>query len=81
VTKPRIELSFRYLTAPQVRKELGLSRFQLDLRINRQLLPAPTYIDPKTQIRYFDQDWLDAAKLIISRINNRQPKERVIAER
>jgi hypothetical protein len=63
---PKLELTYRYFTAPQVRQELGLSRFQLDLRIKKRILPAPTYTDPDTQIRYFDENWLRAAQLILT---------------
>jgi len=66
MVKPRVELAFQYLTAPQVRKQLGLTRFELDLRIKRGILPRPTYTDPKTNIRYFDQNWLKAAQLILA---------------
>jgi hypothetical protein len=69
---PKLELTFRYFTAPQVRKELELSRFQLDRRIKKGILPAPTYTDPETQIRYFDENWIQAAKLILSGANNRR---------
>jgi predicted DNA-binding transcriptional regulator AlpA len=71
MAKAKLELTFRYVTAPQVRKKLGLSRFQLDLRIKRHILPAPTYTDPETQIRYFDENWVQAAKLILAGNNQR----------
>ena len=61
----KLELASRYLTAPQVRKMLGLSRFQLDLRIEKGILPTPTFIDPDTGVRYFDEQWLRTAKAIL----------------
>ncbi len=60
----RIELAYKYLTAPQVREKLGLSRFQLDIRIDRGVLPQPTFVDT-TGVRYFDEQWLRTAKAIL----------------
>jgi len=61
----KLELAVKYLTAPQVRKKLGLSRFQLDLRIEKCILPTPTFIDPDTGVRYFDGSWVRIAKAIL----------------
>jgi len=61
----KLELAAKYLTAPQVRKKLGLSRFQLDLRIDRGILPAPTFLDLDTGVRYFDESWVRIAKAIL----------------
>jgi len=69
---PKLELTFRYFTAPYIQKELGLSRFQLRRRIQRGILPVPTYTDPETQIRYFDENWLRAAQLILAGANNQR---------
>jgi hypothetical protein len=60
-----------FVLASQAKQSLGLSRFQLDLRIKRHILPAPTYTDPETQIRYFDENWVQAAKLILAGNNQR----------
>ncbi|GAI18931.1 unnamed protein product, partial [marine sediment metagenome] len=57
---PKLELAHKYLTAPQVRKALGLSRFQLDIRIERDILPQPSLVDT-TGVRYFDEQWLRTA--------------------
>lgn len=59
--------------ASQAKQRLGLSRFQLNLRIKVGILPAPTYIDPDTQMRYFDDQWLRTAKAILD--NSAQNKE------
>lgn len=69
----KLVLAHKYLTAPQVRKRLGLSRFQLDLRIKHQLLPSPTFIDPDTGVRYFDEQWVRTVKAILD--NSVQVKE------
>jgi len=61
---PRLEHSFKYLTAPEVRKELGLSRFQFDIRIERGILPQPVHID-ENGIRFFDENWLRMARAIL----------------
>ena len=61
---PKLELAQRYLTAPEVRVQLGLSRFQLDIRIERNILPDPTLIDD-SGVRYFDERWLRVAKAIL----------------
>ncbi|MBA7608597.1 hypothetical protein ES703_15776 [subsurface metagenome] len=64
---PKLELGFKYLTAPQVRKRLELSRFQLDIRIERGILPHPTYVDETSSppVRYFDENWVRIAKAIL----------------
>jgi hypothetical protein len=62
----KLELAYKYLTAPQVRQKLGLSRFQLDLRIKRGILPAPAANDRETGVRYFDENWVKAAQLILA---------------
>ena len=64
---PKLELGFKYLTAPQVRKRLGLSRFQLDIRIERGILPQPTYVD-ETAVRYFDENWVRVAQAILEKL-------------
>lgn len=73
----KLELVQKYFTAPEVRRKLGLSRWQLDLRINRGILPRPTYTDPETNIRYFDENWVKAAQLILAssiRAMDQQPR-------
>ncbi|GAI43514.1 unnamed protein product, partial [marine sediment metagenome] len=59
-----LELSYKYMTAPQARERLGLSHFQLDVRIRRGILPAPTLVD-STGVRFFDEDWVDRARVIL----------------
>lgn len=54
------------VTASQARKRLGLSRSQLNLRISREVLPAPTFIDRDTGVRYFDESWLRIARAIMA---------------
>ena len=60
----KLELALKYFTAPQVYKRLGLSRFQLDIRIQRNIFPQPTFIDG-SGVRYFDENWVRAAKTIL----------------
>ena len=71
----KLALAYRYFTAPQVSKKLGLSLFQLKLRIKHQVLPSPTFIDPDTGVRYFDEQWLRTATAILD--NSAQTKELV----
>ena len=52
------------MTAPQVRQKLGLSRYQLDERIRRGILPAPTLVDT-SGVRFFDEDWVNRARAIL----------------
>jgi len=74
---PKVELAIKYLTATQVRKRLGLSRYQLDLRIERGVFPKPTYIDNtgKQYVRYFDEDWVKQAQAILANSPSRQSTE------
>ena len=65
----KLELALKYLTAPQVRKRLGLSRFQFDLRIERGLFPKPTFTDV-TGVRYFDEKWVGIAQTILETSTN-----------
>jgi len=69
----KLELAFKYLTAPQVRKRLGLSRFQFDIRIERGILPEPTYVDKTSSphVRYFDENWVRIAKAILENVGGR----------
>lgn len=60
----KLQLTFQYLTAPQVRRRLGLSRFQLDARIERAILPPPTFVDT-TGVRYFSEQWVRTAQAIL----------------
>ena len=77
---PLIELANVYFTPSHVQKELKLSRFQLDLRIARGVLPKPTFTD-KNNVRYFSDGWLAAAKMTLQQNNdhghkNAEPKEK-----
>ena len=67
---PKLELGLKYLTAPQARKRLGLSRFQLDIRIERGILPQPTYVDETSSppVRYFDENWVRIAQAILENV-------------
>ena len=67
---PRLQ-ALRYMTAPRLRKRLGLSRFQFDLRIERGVLPAPTLTDI-TGVRYFNDQWLIVARAIIDAMNRKE---------
>jgi len=60
----KLELALKYMTASQVRKELGLSRFQFDIRLKRGIFPSPTFTDV-TGVRYFDQSWVSIAQSIM----------------
>jgi len=64
---PKLKLAFKYLTATQVRKRLGLSRFQFDHRIELGIFPQPTYTDETgvQRVRYFDEDWVRTAQAIL----------------
>ena len=52
------------MTSPVIHKALGLSRYQLDLRIERGILPEPTFVD-ESGVRYFDNKWLRMAKAML----------------
>jgi len=71
---PKLELAHKYLTAPQVRKTLGLSRFQLDIRIERGIFPKPTFVDETgiQCVRYFDENWVKIAQAILENAVNAQ---------
>lgn len=60
----KLELALKYMTASQVRKELGLSRFQFDIRLKRGIFPSPTFTDV-TGVRYFDKSWVSIAQSIL----------------
>jgi len=60
----KVELTFKYQTASQVRKRLGLSRFQFDVRLKRGIFPRPTFTDV-TGVRYFDESWVKIAQSIL----------------
>lgn len=60
----KLELALKYMTASQVRQKLGLSRFQLDIRLKRGIFPRPTFTDV-TGVRYFDEGWVEVALSIM----------------
>jgi hypothetical protein len=62
--RPKVDLAAKSLTASQVCEKLKLSLFQLNLRIDRQLLPPPTFVD-NNGVRYFSPTWLQSAKEIL----------------
>ena len=78
---PKLELAFKYLTAPQVRKRLGLSRFQFDRRVELNIFPRPTYIDivqrgeVTLKVRYFDESWVKIAQAILDNVVTLQDTE------
>lgn len=43
--EPKLELAFKYLTATQARKRLGLSRCQFDHRFELGIFAKPTQVD------------------------------------
>ncbi|MBA7716634.1 hypothetical protein ES703_125708 [subsurface metagenome] len=70
--EPKLELAAKYLTAPQARQRLRLSRFQFDIRIERGVFPKPTYVDvvKNTRVRYFDENWVRIAQAILDNAPN-----------
>ncbi len=60
----KLELTLKYLTAPQAGRRLGLSRFQFDIRLKRGVFPRPTFTD-ETGVRYFDDSWVSVAQSIL----------------
>lgn len=75
---PKLELVNVYLTATEVQKELGLSRFQLDIRIQKGILPPPTFTD-NNGVRYFSEGWVTIAKTMLNKrkmVSANNPKER-----
>ena len=79
---PKLELALKYLTATQARKRLGLSRFQLDIRIERGIFPKPTYVDETgiQSVRYFDENWVRIAQAILESAPNTSPASKKEAE-
>lgn len=69
--EPKLVLAHKYLTAPQARNRLGLSRFQFDHRLELGIFPRPTYIDIVKRgdvilhVRYFDENWVKIAQTIL----------------
>ena len=61
---PKVELAQKYLTIFQVVSRLALSRFQINLRIERGVLPKPTHVD-ENGVRYFDEEWIGMAKAML----------------
>jgi len=71
---PKLELAAKYLTTTQVCKRLGLSFFQLNLRIERGIFQRPTYIDNAgiQSVRYFDESWVKIAQAILKSSANKK---------
>jgi len=61
---PKLALALKYLTAPHARKRLGLSRYQLEHRIELGIFPKPTFTDT-TGVKFFDENWIRVAQTIL----------------
>ena len=71
MTNLKVELASKYMTSRQVRERLNLSRWQFDIRVERGVLPKPTFIDKDSGVRYFDEAWLITAKAIMDSLRER----------
>lgn len=67
--KPKLELAAGHMTVTQVQQELGLSHRQLILRIERGILPEPTFTD-NAGVRYFNDHWLKIARSALAKLKN-----------
>ncbi len=74
---PKLKLALKYLTAPQARKRLGLSRFQFDHRVELGVFPKPTLVDETgiQCVRYFDESWVKIAQAILDNVVTLQDTE------
>ena len=79
ITMPGVTLAerFKYYTAGDAWKSLGLSKIEFNRRMKQGILPAPTYVN-EHKIRFFDDNWLRIARAIIDqeRQRSQQPAER-----
>lgn len=69
--EPKFELAQKYLTSTEARRQLELSRWDFDIRIDRGIFPLPTFIDTvmrgsiELKVRYFDENWVRIARAIL----------------
>ena len=66
MARTRVEYTDRFLSLPQVMKRLGKSRFWIMLRIERGVLPKPTFVDMTSRVTYFSEAWIERARGILN---------------
>jgi len=42
---------------------------QLEHRLKLEILPVPTFIDPDSNVKYFDDEWITEAQAILNKLN------------
>jgi len=65
---------FKYYTAGDAWKSLGLSKIEFNRRMKQKILPAPTYVNSHG-VRLFDDNWLEIARAIIDRERRRSQQQ------
>lgn len=60
--RPRVGDYFRYMTTTDVCKKLEITEHQLRARLAQGVFPPPTMVDGHQGVKYFDEDWLWAAR-------------------
>lgn len=63
MARPTLENVTKYRTTSEVYCLLGLSRRQLELRIERKIFPPPSFIDAHGN-KFFDKDWMNQVRKI-----------------
>jgi DNA-binding transcriptional MerR regulator len=61
--RPTLSDHYRYMTTTDVCKKLRITEHRLRTRLAQGVFPPPTMVDG--QVRYFDDDWLRAAREIM----------------
>ncbi len=67
--KPKLKNMLKYFTTSQVCRKIGLSTMQLEHRLKLEILPVPTFIDPDSNVKYFDDEWITEAQAILNKLN------------
>jgi hypothetical protein len=64
--RPRIEIATQFRTSTEACKILGLTRRQLNFRIQCKVFPRPTLVD-RNGVKYFSEQWLKDAQMFINK--------------
>jgi len=76
MARPTLAEGFKYHTAGDVQRQLGLSPDEFRSRMKQGILPSPIYVNSHG-LRFFDDEWLGKARAVIEqerqRSGNKKP--------
>ena len=71
---PTLAERFKYYSAGDARRELGLSKEEFNRRMKQKILPAPTFVNSHG-LRFFDANWLHIARAVVDQERQRSQQQ------